>query len=207
MFANAIVVLNELAFRVRYNGNISDKYEIGQCICGTNELSQALGLSRQNVRTALKVLERAAIIQPASNKQLTIVTILDKRIFSISQKQGDNEANQPLTTNIHIHKQIQKKDILSGKPDFAPLCLEVLEVLNKTLGKNYRPVPANLKHIASRIKEGYVLEDFVKVVGSKQDEWVGTNMEIYLRPETLFGPKFDSYLQTAKARQTESNKW
>lgn len=207
VFANAILVLNELAFRVRYNGNLSDAYEIGQCSCGTYELAEQLGISRQNVRTALNVLEKVTTIQPTTNHQLTTVTILDKRIFSASFKHNQPATNQQLTTNIHIHKQIQKKDILSGKPDFAPLCLEILEILNKALGKNYRPVAANLKHIASRIKEGYVLEDFVKVVRSKQDEWIGTNMEIYLRPETLFGPKFDSYLQTAKALQSESNKW
>lgn len=207
VFLNILGILNALAFRIRYNGNLNDKYEIGQCVCGINELSRELGMSPQNVRTALKALEKLTVIQQATNNQGTRITMLDKRIFSISEKHNQQATNKQLTTNIHIHKQIQKKDILSGKPDFAPLCLEILEVLNKTLGKNYRPVASNLKHIASRIKEGYGLEDFVKVVRSKQDEWSGTNMEIYLRPETLFGPKFDSYLQTAKASQSESNKW
>lgn len=125
-FANAILVLNELAFRVRYNGNLSDKYEIGQCICGTNELAQALGLSRQNVRTALKLLERLTIIQPTPNQQLTIVTILDKRIFSVITKHSQPAANQQLTTNIHIHKQIQE-EYISKKPESKKENQRVLE--------------------------------------------------------------------------------
>ena len=96
---------------------------------------------------------------------------------------------------------------MSGKPDFHPLCFEILEELNKALGKKYKPVASNLKHIASRLKENYNLGEFIRVVESKKDEWTGTNMETYLRPETLFGPKFDSYLQTAKAKKEMGNKW
>jgi uncharacterized phage protein (TIGR02220 family) len=101
----------------------------------------------------------------------------------------------------------RKGTILSGKPDFEPLCFETLEGLNKALGKNYKAVASNLKHIQSRIKENYTLDEFLKVVEFKKEEWTGTNMEQYLRPETLFGPKFDSYLQTAKAKKEIGNKW
>ena len=35
--------------------------------------------------------------------------------------------------------------------------------------------------------------DYV-VIDKKSKEWLGTNMERYLRPDTLFGTKFESYL-------------
>ena len=49
--------------------------------------------------------------------------------------------------------------------------------------------------IKSRLREKYELEDFKIVIDKKCKEWLGTDMEKYLRPETLFGNKFESYLK------------
>ena len=49
--------------------------------------------------------------------------------------------------------------------------------------------------IKARLKEKYELEDFKIVIDNKCKEWLGTDMEKYLRPETLFGNKFESYLK------------
>jgi len=49
------------------------------------------------------------------------------------------------------------------------------------------------------VNDGYKLEDFQTVISKKCAEWKGTDMEKYLRPETLFGTKFESYLN-AKPR-------
>ena len=48
--------------------------------------------------------------------------------------------------------------------------------------------------INARIKEGFTKEDFIKVIDNKVGEWLGTDMERFLRPETLFGTKFEGYL-------------
>lgn len=54
---------------------------------------------------------------------------------------------------------------------------------------------ATQKHINARLSEGYTLDDFKVVIDKKVDEWKGTEMEQYLRPETLFCAKhFESYL-------------
>ena len=51
------------------------------------------------------------------------------------------------------------------------------------------------KLIRARLREKYELEDFKIVIDKKCKEWLGTDMEKYLRPETLFGNKFESYLK------------
>lgn len=51
------------------------------------------------------------------------------------------------------------------------------------------------KLIKARLREKYELEDFKTVIDKKCKEWLGTDMEKYLRPETLFGSKFESYLK------------
>ena len=77
---------------------------------------------------------------------------------------------------------------------------EIIEHLNQKSGKNYRySSKATQKHIKARIKEGFTLEDFKRVIDWKVSKWIGTDMEQYLRPETLFGTKFESYLNEAPA--------
>lgn len=71
---------------------------------------------------------------------------------------------------------------------------EIIDYLNKTAGTNYRP---NTKKVSSvvdaRIAEGATLEDFKQAIDNKVAEWRGTNMEQYLRPETLFSNKMQGY--------------
>ena len=57
----------------------------------------------------------------------------------------------------------------------------------------------------ARLNEGYSLDDFKQVIEKKVNEWKGTEMEKYLRPETLFGTKFENYLnqKIAKKKQAE----
>lgn len=67
--------------------------------------------------------------------------------------------------------------------------------LNKSTGKNFKASSSKTRSlIDARLKEGYTVEDFYKVIDTKALEWKGTNFEKYLRPETLFGPKFEGYL-------------
>ena len=73
---------------------------------------------------------------------------------------------------------------------------EVIEYLNKATNSSYRDsTPKTRTLILARIKEGFKLEDFKKVVDNKTRTWLkDTAMCKYLRPETLFGTKFESYL-------------
>lgn len=76
---------------------------------------------------------------------------------------------------------------------------EIVAYLNDKLGTRYKPTTANTKkHISARLNEGYTVADFHAVIDSKVQEWRGTEYEKYLRPDTLFGAKFESYLNTAE---------
>ena len=67
--------------------------------------------------------------------------------------------------------------------------------LNQVANKRYKFVDKIKKFLLARFNEGYTLEDFKQVIDVKTEEWKD-NPEFfkYLRPETLFGSKFDSYL-------------
>lgn len=79
---------------------------------------------------------------------------------------------------------------------------EVVSYLNEKAGTNYRSsTPKTQSLIRARVSEGFTVEDFKVVIDKKCTEWTGTDMEKYLRPETLFGSKFESYLN-AKATKS-----
>jgi len=72
---------------------------------------------------------------------------------------------------------------------------EIVDYLNEKTGKQYRyTTPKTRELIKARWKEGFTLEDFKKVIDNKTLLWKGEKEEIYLRPVTLFGTKFESYL-------------
>lgn len=71
----------------------------------------------------------------------------------------------------------------------------VVAYLNEKAGTSYRASSkATARHIEARLNEGYTLQDFFAVIDKKVAEWKGGEMEKYLRPETLFGSKFEGYL-------------
>jgi uncharacterized phage protein (TIGR02220 family) len=83
----------------------------------------------------------------------------------------------------------------------------VIEHLNSKAGTSYRAsANATQRHINARIAEGFTLDDFKTVIDKKCAEWSKTDMAKYLRPETLFGSKFESYLNAqSSAPQKEGS--
>ena len=72
---------------------------------------------------------------------------------------------------------------------------EIIDCLNQLAGTHYKYSTNKTKTvIKDRWNEGFDLMDFQTVIKKKCDEWIGTDMEKYLRPETLFGNKFENYL-------------
>lgn len=71
--------------------------------------------------------------------------------------------------------------------------------LNELTHKRYSSkAKETVRLIKARIKEGYTTSDFIQVIDTKCNEWTNKpDMEKYLRPETLFGNKFDKYLNEA----------
>mgnify|MGYP001577826596 CR=1 FL=1 len=73
---------------------------------------------------------------------------------------------------------------------------EIVGFLNSKSGKNFSyKTKATIAHIKARLAEGKTVDDFKKVITIKCDKWLSKpEMCDYLRPETLFGSKFEAYL-------------
>jgi uncharacterized phage protein (TIGR02220 family) len=105
-----------------------------------------------------------------------------------------------IAPNKHIlNKHINKTpvDSLFSENQVESLPKKVIRYLNekKSSKKPFELTPTNLNHVESRIKEGFKLQDFKTVIDFKIDEWSNEEkMKKYIRPETLFGSKFNGYL-------------
>lgn len=84
--------------------------------------------------------------------------------------------------------------------------VEIINYLNDVAEKNYRSTTRKTKDlIKARWNEGFKLDDFKKVIDTKSAEWKNSEKwSKFIRPDTLFGPKFEGYLNQDGIKQTNS---
>lgn len=80
---------------------------------------------------------------------------------------------------------------------------EIVDYLNEKTGKKFLKSSSKTKTlITARWNEGFKLDDFKKVIDTKTGQWKqDVKMSAYLRPETLFSNKFESYLNEEPVKQ------
>jgi len=83
---------------------------------------------------------------------------------------------------------------------------EIVDHLNLKAKTRYKHTGKKTKDlIKARYNEGFTLDDFKTSIDKKCKEWLGTEFEKYLRPETLFGTKFESYLNQKVGSKIKSD--
>lgn len=90
-------------------------------------------------------------------------------------------------------RKVRKKSMETSYPN--EIYEEIINYLNQVTGKNYKTNSViNRKFITQRLNDGFTIEDFKQVITVKSTNWLNSKMEQFLRPETLFSNKFESYL-------------
>lgn len=119
----------------------------------------------------------------------------DNQLATTWQPDGNQLATQYSIDKYSIDKL--SKDTLSGsdEPDRVPY-EEITDYLNEKAGSQFRSSTKKTQSlIKARFNEGFKIDDFKRVIDIKTNEWLNNkDMSKYLRPETLFGTKFESYL-------------
>lgn len=84
----------------------------------------------------------------------------------------------------------------------------VIDYLNEKASKSFKYTTKKTKScIDARLREGFTEADFLKVIDIKTKQWKdNSDMNMYLRPTTLFGTKFESYLQESNYNDKEKQK-
>lgn len=81
---------------------------------------------------------------------------------------------------------------------------EIIEYLNLKTGKNFRSsTKITIRLIKARLSEGFTIEDFKTVIDNMKYKWTGTKFQQYLVPTTLFGNKFETYLNQDRKLEKE----
>ncbi len=151
-------------------------------------------------------------------------TVINSETNGFENEKPNVNVNDNVNANVNVN-ETGNEDFLPGKPDDVPSSSEpkkkkksnipkhpeayeeIISHLNHKANTLYRPSStSNQKYIDARLNEGYTVENFITVIDKKCAEWIGTDMEKFLRPETLFGNKFESYLnQNVIQRSEEEN--
>lgn len=133
--------------------------------------------------------------QPIANAQQGIAKTKQGIAKTPPRYCGNSQDNNTSNNTVNNTSNIKP---LSSKPDPIPYT-EIISYLNQVTSKSFKNVETHKKLIRARWHEKATLDDFKKVIDNKSSEWLGTDMAKYLQPSTLFGNKFDQYLNQTNA--------
>ena len=144
-------------------------------------------------------------LNPANKVHKSVIDILKKEgVYKdhASPLQGAKDKDKDKDKNKEQEKEkegaTEEKRIKPGN---------VIDALNRITGREFHKTETYYRHINARVKEGYILSDFELVIKRKVDQWKDDpEKREYLRPQTLFGTKFDSYLQEARIWEKDQEK-
>lgn len=194
------VLLGELASEMEYwqqRGELKDGYFYSTI----ENVKDNTTLSDKKQRSALKTLKDAGIVDvklaglPAkryiriNEKQLAQILLYnacESGAASFAETAEQGAANPPTNNNkSSSNKNSNNKEIY----------IAVCDYLNAKTGQHFRSSSkVTQQHINARLSEGFTLDDFKRVIDNMCADWMNTEWEKYLRPSTLFGSKFENYL-------------
>lgn len=124
-----------------------------------------------------------------------LIVCFDTQNDTQSVTQNDTQ-NDTQSENINKLKLKQKQKHIEKENKRKEIYNRVIDYLNEKAGTSYKATTkATQEKINARLNEGFSLDDFIVVINNKCDAWLkDIKMCKYLRPETLFGNKFESYL-------------
>lgn len=199
------VLLNQIVFysdkSKRRDGFFYKTYE---------EWEKEICLSKRQVRYATDKLKELGIVETKIKKANGAPTVhykldYDKLVDSIVTK-----CHFPIEQNVTIESnkmslslteittenttEITTRDIVADAP--ALPYQQIVNYLNEKASTSFRHNTKKTQNlILVRFKEGFTVDDFKRVIDVKTAEWLNdSQMNQYLRPETLFGTKFEAYL-------------
>lgn len=212
----------------------------GDCVCGYQALSEAVGLTVKEVRTAFEHLKSTGDIVVKTTNKFSVVTICNWAKYQDVELEFDDDddgqakgkqngrqrasktaskktAETLENTGVQDSEKSERasktaaKGQANGQQKGNTVTINninnkhiiyIVGLLNEKAGTHYKPTSAKTKRlITARLNEGFEVSDFEKVIDNKCSDWMGTEWEQYLRPETLFGTKFENYLNAPKRRK------
>ena len=208
--------------------NNSGVFMMGQIAYTDRMLATIFRMKESTVQLALQTFEQFGMVEivdgvitiPNWGKHQSLDQLEAKKTYMQNYMREYREKQKALTsgepycktnsktnskTNVRQADKDEEGD-LEGNKDTIPYDTIVAH-LNEKAGTNYKATSAKTKTaIRARFADGFTEEDFRTVIDKKCAEWIGTEWEKFLRPETLFGTKFESYLNANVVKKNVQQK-
>lgn len=200
-------------------GGAERKLKRGELVTTAKFISNELKINESKVNRILKMLESEKQIERQTTSRNTLIYIVNWEKYQSDEKQNDKQMTderqindnqvtnnrqtieEQMTTiqetNKDNNKEIEedKESKKEKKDTYLTERKQIIEYLNQVCGTNYGYSADYVKkNINARLNEKHTVEEFYTVIDKKYEEWHGTDMEKFLRPQTLFGTKFENYL-------------
>ncbi len=189
---------------------------------GTLVLSDHMNLVGSESDSAARVRESrtkkkaTALLQCNNNVTHDDVTEGEQMANIVTPDIDIRDRDKILDIDIRNQSEEEELSLSAGEPpapepspmkeDYTETYKAVVSYLNEKAGTKYKHTSSKTQTaIHARLADGFSLDDFKTVIDKKSKEWIGTEFEKYLRPETLFGPKFEGYLNGKQTERTGSN--
>lgn len=159
------------------------------CYASNEHLAKFCQCSQSKVSSAISKLKKLGYVRVKSfdGRKRILESCLTVSVRQANKKEKSAQQNLEERVLVETSSESTKEDI----PFSA-----IIDHLNEKAGTRYRAsTPKTQAHIRARWNEGYRLDDFIRVIDVKCAEWLNdTKMRKYLCPDTLFGTKFEKYL-------------
>lgn len=185
------------------------------CFASNEHFSKFFSLSKNRCSEIIKSLEKKGYIdinyiyqdgsKAIAKRIIRCIRKTDRGIRNIDRpirksEEGYSENCEDNNTSFsNTFSNTDNKEDIVEQSSTAPIPYEeIVQYLNQKTGKNFKSTSkATQRHIKARFTDGFVLDDFKQVIDNKCGDWLrDRKMKEYLRPETLFGTKFESYLNS-----------
>lgn len=199
------ISISQVAYETGYN-----KESIERLLKRMDEVHNVIKYSKQTKEVLLlnwskynwtksKDFQKPLLIEIEMVKNLDFKTYLELELENINTvlTPSYESPNTSVTVTVTDTVSVTDTDIEKIK--------EIILYLNEVTGSRYKAnTDKTRKAIHARLAEGFTVDDFKTVIDKKFDDWKGTEWEKYLRPETLFGTKFEGYLNQKMIKKTNS---
>ena len=178
------------------------------------EWNDELLLSEYQVRRSAKILKEKGFIDtklkkangsPTLHYKVNMVELSESILNKLKNRNQTNLSNDSEVSlvSLTVDDTVDEQTVDSNKSrsSTTPPYKEIVDYLNEKGEKQYKHTTNKTKSlIAARFNEGFTLDDFKRVIDVKSKEWKGDpKMDEYIRPQTLFSNKFESYLNQKEA--------
>lgn len=172
------------------------------CYASNDHFSKFFELSKNRCTEIIKSLEKKRLITIELQREPGKKNI-SKRIIRVL---GKSNRGGILKTNEGYSENREENNTLSNNTIDNNIYCQIVNYLNEKANKKFRSnISKTQRLIQARIKEKFTVEDFKKVIDKKVRQWEkDEKMAQYLRPETLFGSKFESYLNESEGKNAGS---